>query len=172
MARTPSLRFAALLLAILPSVPAFAEETKPRPGPGDVPPAAFGITRDGDPVEAKQFAGKVVIVTFWASWCGPCLKELPLLEGIQKAGKGSVQVVAVNIEDRARFRMLHDKLKSFALQITHDYDKSSREAYGVNGIPHMLIIGRDGRIQRVHRGYSEEGVDRIIGEINAALAAG
>jgi len=113
-----------------------------------------------------------VIVTFWASWCGPCLKELPLLEGIQKAGKGSVQVVAVNIEDRARFRMLHDKLKSFALQITHDYDKSSREAYGVNGIPHMLIIGRDGRIQRVHRGYSEEGVDRIIGEINAALAAG
>src|SRR5689334_15748673 len=136
--KTSPARSACLALCLL-ACSARAAEDRPLPRPGDIPAVPFGITRDGDPVEAKQFAGKVVIVTFWASWCGPCLKELPLLEGIQ--------------------------------QITHDYDKSSREAYGVNGIPHMLIIGRDGRIQRVHRGYSEEGVDRIVAEINAALAA-
>ena len=159
-----------LALCLLVSTARAADE-RPLPKAGDIPAVAFGITRDGDPVEAKQFAGKVLVVTFWASWCGPCLKELPLLEGIQKAANGSVQVVAVNIEARERFRALHERLKSFALLIAHDHNKAGREAYGVNGIPHMMIIGRDGRILKVHRGYSEDGVDRIIAEINAALAA-
>src|SRR5689334_2511777 len=163
-------RILPLLVTCLLAFPSFAAE--PRPGPGDLAPAPFGITRDGDAVETRQFAGKVLVVTFWASWCGPCLQELPLLEGVQQAAKGSVQVIAVNIEERDRFRMIHDKLKSFGLMITHDYDKASREAYGVKGIPHMMIIGRDGRIQRVHRGYDESAIDGIITEINAALKAG
>jgi len=140
--------------------------------PGVVPPTMLGVTRDGDPVETKQVAGKVLIVTFWASWCGPCLQELPKLEGIQRAaGKNNIQVVAVNIEERDQFRRLHNQLgPSFKVLLTHDYDKASRDAYGVNGIPHMLIIGRDGRVQKVHRGYDERALDTIIAEINAALA--
>jgi thiol-disulfide isomerase/thioredoxin len=140
--------------------------------PGVVPEAALGVTREGEPVEPKQFAGKVLIVTFWASWCGPCLQELPKLEGIQRAaGKDNIQVVAVNIEDRDQFRRLHSQLSSsFKVLLTHDYNKASREAYGVKGIPHMFIIGRDGRIQKIHIGYGERSIDSIIAEINAALA--
>ncbi len=51
-----------------------------------------------------------------------------------------------------------------------DYNKASREAYGLKGIPHMLIIGRDGHALKMHRGYSEKSLDVIIAEINAALA--
>ncbi|HUP98796.1 MAG TPA: TlpA disulfide reductase family protein [Usitatibacter sp.] len=139
---------------------------------GDVPPASLGVTRDGDAVETRQFAGKVLIVTFWASWCGPCRKELPLLEGVQRvAGKDRVQVVAVNIEERDQFRRVARALESLTLTVTHDYNKASAAAYGVKGIPHMLIIGRDGKVQKVHRGYSEEAVDRIVAEVNAALAS-
>ena len=45
-------------------------------------------------IHTTQFVGKVLVVTFWASWCGPCRAELPILENLQRAAKGSVQVIA------------------------------------------------------------------------------
>ncbi len=140
--------------------------------PGDKPPASLGQTRDGESIETTQYAGKVLVVTFWASWCGPCKKELPVLEGIQRiGGKDRIQVVAVNIEDSDQFRKVAKALASLTLTLTHDYRKKSSEAYGVHGIPHMVIIGRDGKIVNVHRGYSEDALDSIVAEINTALAA-
>ncbi len=142
------------------------------PGPGDVPPAALGVTRTGEAVETTQFAGKVLVVTFWASWCGPCKAELPVLEGLQNAAKGSVQVVAVNIEAVNTFRAVSQALSSLNLILTNDPKKWNSVAYGVNGIPHMVIIGKDGKILHVHRGYSEAALDGFVAEINAALAKG
>jgi thiol-disulfide isomerase/thioredoxin len=141
--------------------------------PGDTPPPSLGTNLDGDGVDAGRYAGKVLVVTFWASWCAPCKRELPLLEGIQRvAGKDKVQVVAINIEDRDTYRKLSRGLKTYTLSINHDYGRKASEAYGVSGIPHLVLIGRDGRIISVHRGYSEEGIDSIIEEINRALASG
>jgi len=150
-----------------------ATETPGKVAIGDVPPPLVGVTADGDQVEVTQFAGKVLVVTFWASWCGPCMKELPMLEGIQKvAGKERMQVVAINIEEREKFRKVSRALSSLTLQVTHDYLKKSSDAYGVHGIPHMLIIGRDGKVIAVHRGYGDSSLDSIIAEVNAALAKG
>ena len=85
--------------------------------------------------------------------------------------QGKLQVVAVNIEDRDQFRKAARSLgPSMTAALSHDYRKQSSEAYGVKGIPHMVIIGRDGKILAVHRGYSEEGVEAILEEINRALA--
>jgi thiol-disulfide isomerase/thioredoxin len=139
---------------------------------GDTPPPFLGTNLDGDEIATSQYAGKILVVTFWASWCGPCKKELPLLEGIQRvAGKDRVQVVAINIEDREVYRKLARGLKSgFTLSINHDTGKKASEAYGVHGIPHLVLIGRDGKVIAVHRGYSDEGIDAIIAEINRALA--
>ncbi len=162
----------AVLLAMASSLSAVAAEPKVKLKPGDTPPTWIGITRDGDTIETGQFAGKVLVVTFWASWCGPCKKELPILEGLQNAGKGSIQVVAVNIEERDQFRAVARALSSLKLKLTHDYGKKGSDAYGVNGIPHMVIIGRDGKVINVHRGYGESMLDSIVAEINAALAAG
>ncbi len=158
---------AAIALACFACASAFAAT---RPGPGDAAPRSLGLARNGDAVEVERSTGKVQVVTFWASWCGPCKKELPILEGLQRAAKDRVRVVAVNIEDRAQFRKVAQVLESLTLTLTHDYGKAASEAYGVNGIPHLVIIGRDGRIVAVHRGYSEESIDSILGEINAELA--
>ena len=81
-----------------------------------------------------------------------------------------MKVVAVNIEDREQFRKVAKALSTLTLQITHDYRKKSSDAYGVRGIPHLVLIGRDGKVINVHRGYSEESIDSIIEEINGALA--
>jgi thiol-disulfide isomerase/thioredoxin len=143
------------------------------PTKGDVAPQALGATAEGETLEAAQFRGKVLVVTFWASWCGPCMKELPMLEALQRvAGKAHLRVVAVNIEDRDVFRKIARKLDKFQLTLAHDAGKRGSEAYGVHGIPHMVIVGRDGTIVKVNRGYSEEALDGIVKEINAALLAG
>ncbi|MEO8384088.1 MAG: TlpA disulfide reductase family protein, partial [Betaproteobacteria bacterium] len=123
-------------------------------------------------IETTQYAGKVLVVTFWASWCGPCRAELPILENLQRAAKGSVQVVAVNIEERDTFRAVARALAPLTLTITNDPRQQHHDAYGVKGIPHMVIIGKDGKILHVHRGYSESALDGFVAEINAALARG
>ena len=160
--------FGTLLAALL----GLASAADKRPGKGDVAPPILGTTLEGDTLEVPQYKGKVLVVTFWATWCGPCMRELPMLESLQRvAGKEKLQVVAVNIEDRAVFRKVSQKLSSFQLTVAHDYGKRGSDAYGVNGIPHMVIIGRDGVILKVNRGYSEDSLDGILAEINAALRA-
>ncbi|HUL96263.1 MAG TPA: TlpA disulfide reductase family protein [Usitatibacter sp.] len=143
-----------------------------RLAPGDLPPPFLGTNLAGDDVRTADFAGRILVVTFWASWCGPCQKELPMLEGIQRvAGKEKVQVVAINIEDREKYRTIARRLKTLAVSINHDTGEKASEAFGVHGIPHLVLIGRDGKVIAVHRGYSEQGIDAIISEINQALAA-
>jgi len=142
-------------------------------GPGDVPPPLIGWTAGGDLVRVPNYAGKAVILTFWASWCGYCLKELPVLDNVQRvAGADNIAVFAINTEDRKVFRqiepVLHDKLQ---LTLVRDADGAGQRNYGVTGLPHMVIIGRDGRVRRIWHGYAPEELDAIVADINAALAA-
>ena len=141
-----------------------------RPGAGDVAPKSLVLDREGNAVDLSHGIGKVQVVTFWATWCGPCLKELPMLEGIQRVAKDRVRVIAVNIEDRAKFRAVARSLgENLTLTLAHDFNKAST-VYGVEGIPHLVIVGRDGKILAVHRGYSEESIEGILAEINGELA--
>src|SRR5215211_8330137 len=107
-----------------------------RPVAGDAAPVVVVADRDGNWLDVAQPGNKVQVVTFWASWCAPCRKELPMLEGIQRVAKDNVRVVAVNIEERAKFRALAKALESMTLTLAHDQNKQASSAYGVKGIPH------------------------------------
>ena len=139
--------------------------------PGDAAPPLLGVGPGGRPVKLSESAGKVTVVTFWASWCAPCRRELPLLEGLQRAGWGRVQVVAVNIDDRDKFRSMAREMQRLALRLAHDDGNRVQAAFGVLGIPHTVVIGRDGRVLSVQRGYDEESIDEILDDVNAELAA-
>ena len=153
---------------------AHAKDAAPRVKllPGDVPPISLGTTRGGDEIETTQFAGRVLIVTFWASWCAPCRAEMGILEGMQRLGKGKLNVVAVNIEPYEDFRKVHRVLKDIQITITSDQYKRAATPYGVRGIPHMVIIGKDGKVIQVHTGYGESALQGLVDEINDAIAAG
>jgi thiol-disulfide isomerase/thioredoxin len=154
-----------LLLALCP-VRAWTE-----PAIGDMPPdVELGVTSAGKSVKPGDYLGRVVVVTFWASWCGPCRKELPILESVQEQGKGQIQVIAVNIEDPSVFRKAARILKDQQMQLANDRNGVAQRAYHVKGIPHMMLIGRDGRILDVHEGYAEAAIPGIVDEINQALA--
>jgi thiol-disulfide isomerase/thioredoxin len=167
-----SLRKTWYLEALLPLVlTACAAQANAAPAAGEIPPAVVGMNFDGDWVSLESYAGKAIVVSFWATWCGPCMNELPILEGIQKtAGKDSMQVIAVNIESRDVYRQVARKLASLSMLVAHDAGKKGTTAYGVKSIPHMVIIGRDGKLFKLHRGYTEKALDDIVADINNALA--
>ena len=140
------------------------------PGVGDLAPDDFGKTLSGEVPKLADYAGKVVVLSFWASWCGYCLKELPILENLQRAGKGKLQVIAVNQQKRDEFRDIERQLRTaLTIKLTYDPDETGAEAYGVNGIPHLVIIGRDGKIIKVQRGYGESALPGIVDAINLAM---
>ncbi|MFL6656938.1 MAG: TlpA family protein disulfide reductase [Massilia sp.] len=140
------------------------------PVAGDMAPDIFGKNLKGESPKLADFQGKVVVLTFWATWCPYCLKELPILEGIQRAGKTNVQVVAVNRESRDVFRAVERHLNTLTMLLTYDPGNEGAKAYGVSGIPHLVIIGRDGKIVSVHRGYGESSLPEILDAINLAIA--
>jgi thiol-disulfide isomerase/thioredoxin len=133
------------------------------------PDVPLGTTSAGDSVKVSDYAGKVVVVSFWASWCAPCRKELPILEGLQQEGKGNIQVIAVNIDSRDVFGKAAKLLGELHLILANDRGDRGQRAYAVKAIPHMVIIGRDGRILDIHSGYGEASLDEIVDEINRAL---
>ena len=143
------------------------------PAVGDVPPDYVGKTLDGDAVKLSDYAGKAVVVSFWATWCPYCLKELPVLNAIQiSPARDHIQVIAINTEDRDMFRQASRALReAISIKMAYDPSKQAQAAYGVKGIPHMVIVGKDGKIVRIYRGYAETALPAIVADINQAIGA-
>ena len=142
------------------------------PAVGSPPPDNLGVDPKGEHMLVSAFSGKVLVITFWASWCPYCIKELPVLHNIQnKIGRDRLQVIAVNTEDRDVFKRVVRLMAPLNMLHSRDVEHGTQDAYGVKGIPHLVIVGRDGRIVAVHRGYGEEALPQIAADINRALAA-
>lgn len=138
---------------------------------GDTPPDLLGTSQHDEPVRLSDHRGKVVVVTFWASWCGYCLKEMPILEGLQRAvGRDRMEVVAVNLKEPPRtYRAILRQLKGVGLTMTHDKDGRIAEAFGVEAVPRLFMIDKSGRLAYLHTGYSEESLPMIVEGANALL---
>jgi thiol-disulfide isomerase/thioredoxin len=117
--------------------------------------------------------GKVVILTFWASWCGPCKRELPILEGAQRAvGKDKLVVFAVNYRDRPEALAAIKKLASdWQISVMADPGDRAARLYSISSIPHLFMIGRDGKVVANHLGYGDRSLKELLADINQALAA-
>jgi thiol-disulfide isomerase/thioredoxin len=159
-------------LLVLATGSAFAEDHRPaKLAVGDAPPPNLGRALGGPDVTLDLASGKAYVISFWASWCGPCLQELPILSNIQKvAGTEKMQVIAVNIEDREVYRKLQRHIRDLGLTSAFDPDRKAQDAYGVGPIPHMVIVGRDGRVSAVRIGYSESSNGELAAALNRALA--
>lgn len=140
---------------------------------GSVPEDELGKDIDGNPIRISDYHGKVVILSFWASWCEPCRKELPVLAGVVKqVGPDHLQVLAVNHRDEVRpFRYVVGVLKDYPIKfMKRDPNAKLARKFGVQGIPRMIIIGRDGKVAADHIGYAEEVIPQLVDELNKLLA--
>ncbi len=139
---------------------------------GEAPPDELGIDKDKHEVRVSDYRGKVVVLTFWASWCGYCLKELPVLESVQRRlGKDKIAVVAINSDkDRSDYLAMRRRMKDFTMTMTEDRrDGSIAKRYGVTGYPHLVMVDKEGLVAFSHRGYSEKSLPKIVEEINTLL---
>lgn len=144
------------------------------PAPGTIAPDELGVDVAGRPLRVSDYRGRVVVASFWASWCAPCLREMALLENLQKSlGPQRLRVVGIDWqEDRERFLALQRRLGPLALQLAGDPDGRVGARYGVRRIPHLFIIDQDGRVASVRSGYDPDtAIDAIVGEVRRLLAA-
>jgi len=137
---------------------------------GSVPPDALGRSLKSDDIAVSQFRGRVVVVTFWASWCGPCRRELPVLDALKRAAGDRAEIVAVNVKDsRENYRAITRQLKGTPLVFTHDTDGKISTGYEVDAYPNLFVIDQTGKIASIHVGFSDESLESILADINALL---
>jgi peroxiredoxin len=138
---------------------------------GDTAPALLGKDGKGNEIKLEQFKGKVVVVSFWATWCGYCLKELPALNHVQNTvGTEFIQIVAVNYkEDLREANSIMRKMKDRQLLSLYDRKGGIGDSYGIKGLPNLWIIDPDGKIAQHHIGYGEQSLSIIAKDILRVL---
>ena len=141
------------------------------PAIGDTPPPALGKDRHGDAVDINAYRGKVVVVTFWASWCGYCRQELPALNDLQhQAGDQWLKIIAVNVEDPMRlYRPMLRQMHDYDLVLSRDANGDIAAGYGVKAYPNLWMIDPQGRVASHHVGYGADSLQEIIAEIKHLL---
>jgi thiol-disulfide isomerase/thioredoxin len=125
----------------------------------------------GDTQRLSSLQGQVVLLDFWASWCGPCRDELPIVARLEQeyADRGVV-LYAVNLGDT--LNEIHDVMRGELadVKVALDPDNSIAPLYDVGGIPHLAVVGPDGRVQAVHVGVGSDTEAVLREEIEALLA--
>ncbi|MEY4004578.1 MAG: hypothetical protein RLZZ221_674 [Verrucomicrobiota bacterium] len=142
--------------------------------PGAVAPDFTTTDLAGKPVKLSDYRGKVVVLDFWATWCGPCINSMPHTQEVAAKYKdqGVVVLGSCTSDTRDKFEswVKANQAKYPDFIFSHDpaergADRASAKLYGVGGIPQQFIIGRDGKIAATVTGY-------LAGEVllDAALA--
>lgn len=113
-------------------------------------------TLNGPNMRLQEQRGKVVLVNFWATWCGPCRKEMPHLNRIaDKYRSAGLVLMGVNVDDDVRKAADVAGKLNVNFPVLLDTDKSVSKLYDLNSMPSTMVIDRAGRVRYLHRGYQD-----------------
>jgi peroxiredoxin len=122
--------------------------------PGALAPDFTLRTLGGPNLRLQELRGRVVLVNFWATWCGPCKQEMPELNKLyDKYHASGFVLLGVNVDDDARHAADVATKLGLKFPVLLDSDKAVSRLYEVDSMPSTLLIDRDGRVRYVHRGY-------------------
>jgi thiol-disulfide isomerase/thioredoxin len=127
-------------------------------------PAISFIDLAGNPVTLAEFTGKIVLVNLWATWCEPCLREMPSLERAQSRLGGRIVVIAIS-EDRGGGKAVEpfvDKLGLKSVKIYLDPKSAMQRAFKVRGLPTSFLIDREGRVLGWVEGAAEWDAPKLL----------
>ncbi len=137
--------------ALLPAAGAWAAVQPQQAAPD------FTLKRaEGGNLRLAEQRGQVVLINFWASWCGPCRVEMPHLNKLHDKYKaGGFMVLGVNIDDDPRHGAATAARWGIRFPVLLDAEKSVTRTYDLGAMPSTVLVDRDGRIRFLHRGYRD-----------------
>ncbi len=167
-----------LLLALSATAPGAEDKMRlgefiPTSPPQPAPETKF-TDADGKPASLADFKGKPVVVNLWATWCEPCLREMPSLDRLQSEFDGKLTVAAVS-EDRAGAKRVGPFVAAMGLKKLTIYLDPKAElghAFNVRGLPTSIIIDATGRVVGRVEGAAEWDSAAMIAVLKPLLESG
>lgn len=136
-------------------------------------PALAFTTRDGAPQQLADFKGKLVLVNLWATWCVPCVEEMPALDRLQAQLGDKLTILAIS-EDRQGDKVVAPFLEQHAIQhlaIFLDPKTAATNEFGAEGLPTSYLIARDGTIVGKEEGGATWDSPEMIAKLQPYLDA-
>ncbi len=141
--------------------------SSPTPAPG------FKLSgRGGKTIDLSQYKGQVVMINFWATWCGPCRQEMPLLQDIYAKYKPmGFTLIGVNVEPSTGDPegWLSKLPKPVTFPVAFDVDSKVSKLYNVAGMPTTVFIDRKGNVREVHKSYRPGDENLYLTQIRSLL---
>jgi thiol-disulfide isomerase/thioredoxin len=126
---------------------------------------------DAAPLDAHR--GKVIMVDFWASWCGPCAQSLPALDALRKEFPADdFQVIAVNVDSESEQAKAFLKRRPVGYPSALDPEGLIPTRFGLQTMPTSYLIDRNGVVRHIHRGFRPDDIGALRERIQALVAAG
>lgn len=126
----------------------------------------------GKNVELKSFLGKgLIVIDFWATWCAPCLKELPELSKLQKK-YDDIQVIAISVDKSRKINQVKREVKSHHYKFLTLIDKGGiyQKKMNIKNIPQIFLLDKDGNIVYRHEGYKQGDIKHLEEKIKKMLS--
>ncbi len=132
---------------------------------------AFSLpSRSGGTIALEQLRGQVVMINFWASWCGPCRQEFPILDDLHRKYKPmGFTMLGVNVESDIRDAERFLSTTPVEFPILFDRENTVSGLYGVTAMPTTLLVDRQGRVRWLHRAYKPGDEVKYVDQIRAML---
>jgi len=124
----------------------------------------------GENLRLSEYRGEVVMVNFWATWCGPCRQEMPLLDELyQRYERVGFNLLGVNIDDDSRKAMKMIEELGVNFPVLFDSRKEVSKLYEVEAMPVTVLIDREGNVRYVHHGYKPGYEEKYLDQIRSLL---
>ncbi len=137
---------------------------------GDTAPSFKVITDSGKTITRSDFGGKVLVLNFWATWCPPCLEELPSLNNLQKQTAGTgVVVLGVSVDKNEQQYKAFLKRNGVAFETSRDAEANLPAEYGTFKYPETYVIDASGKVRQKHIGAVDWNDPQVIQSIKGLL---
>jgi peroxiredoxin len=163
------MKFKNILLGLAFSV--FAATSLASSGLAGQPAPDFALkSSSGKNLRLSEYRGDVVMVNFWATWCGPCRQEMPLLDELySRYQRVGFSLLGVNIDDNSTKAMDMVSELGVNFPVLFDSRKEVSKLYQVEAMPVTVLIDREGTVRYVHHGYKPGYEDKYLDQIRSLL---
>jgi len=109
---------------------------------------------EGTNLRLEEYRGQVVLINFWASWCGPCRQEMPLLDRLHHRYEDTgFAVLGINVEGEIKPAQKVVDKTNVTFPVLIDEEQKVSEMYSLEAMPSTIVVDRDGIVRYIHRGY-------------------